>query len=80
MLNHQLRNVQKLIMISWHLQNRSVTESLAVELKSSCKLKLSGAAAVSFESESLSFSVYMKGVSAKYSSWTGLNLMFGLLR
>lgn len=33
-LNHQLRNVQKLITISWHLQNRSVTKSLAVELKS----------------------------------------------
>lgn len=38
MLNHQLRNVQKLIMISWHLQNRSVTNSLAAELKSFYKL------------------------------------------
>lgn len=31
MLNHQFKNVQKLIMISWHLQNRSVTYSLAAE-------------------------------------------------
>lgn len=37
-LNHRLRNVQKLIMISWHLQNRSVTNSLAAELKSVYKL------------------------------------------
>lgn len=37
-LNHQLRNVQKLIMISWHLQNRSVTKSLAAELKLFYKL------------------------------------------
>lgn len=37
-LNHQLRNVQKLIMISWHLQNRSVTISLGAELKSFYKL------------------------------------------
>lgn len=38
-LNHQLRNVQKLIMISWHLQNRSVTNGLAAELKSFYKLR-----------------------------------------
>lgn len=42
-LNHQLRNVQKLITISWNLQNTSVTDSLPAELKSFHQLCLVGA-------------------------------------